>query len=64
MVADDNLSIVCRHLEYMQSKGITAPSIMEELPSLYWLPKLHKTPYGSRFIAALNRCELNHYLVY
>ena len=29
---------------------------MEQLPDLYWLPKLHKTPYGSRFIAASCRC--------
>ena len=24
--------------------------------TFYWLPKLHKTPYGTRFIAASNRC--------
>ena len=24
----------------------------EQLPSFYWLPKLYKKPYGSRFIAA------------
>ena len=29
---------------------------MEELIWLYWLPKLHKTPFGSRFIASSNRC--------
>ena len=27
----------------------------EDLPSFYWLPKLHKNPYGKRFIAASNR---------
>ena len=26
------------------------------MPSFYWLPKLHKTPYGTRFIAASNKC--------
>ena len=30
--------------------------VMEKLPSFYWLPKLHKTPYGSRFIAASSQC--------
>ena len=30
---------------------------MEQLPSIYWLPKLHKTPYGSRFIAASSTCS-------
>ena len=29
---------------------------MKQLPTLYWLPKLHKSPYGSRFIAASNIC--------
>ena len=28
----------------------------EHLPSFYWLPKLHKKTYGSRFIAASNKC--------
>ena len=28
----------------------------EDLPSFYWLPKLHKNPYGKRFITASNRC--------
>ena len=32
------------------------PLDMEELPSIYWLPKLHKNPYGNRFIAASNKC--------
>ena len=41
---------------YMASKNIVVPPIMEELPSLYWLPRLHKNPYSSSFIAALNRC--------
>ena len=27
-----------------------------KLPSLYWLPKLHKRPYKSRFIANSSTC--------
>ena len=29
---------------------------MNKLPSLYCLPKLHKNPYGNRFIVASNCC--------
>ena len=29
---------------------------MEELPTVYWMPKLHKSLYGSRFIAVSNKC--------
>ena len=35
---------------------INIPPDMEELPSVYWLPKLHKNPYGNTFIAASNKC--------
>ena len=28
-----------------------------ELPTFYWLPKLHKRPYKSRFISNLNHCS-------
>ena len=27
-----------------------------KLPTLYWLPKLHKRPYKSRFIANSSAC--------
>ena len=31
---------------------------MEELPCFSWLPKLHKTLFVSRFIAASNKCTM------
>ena len=40
----------------MLNSGIDVCEQHERLPSFYWLPKLHKTPYGTRFIAASNRC--------
>ena len=48
--------IVGKHLDYMRAQGIKVPSVMHKLPSFYWLPKLHKNPYGNRFIAASNAC--------
>ena len=48
--------IISKHLQYMNSRNIRVPAVMEQLPNMYWLPKLHKVPYGSRFIAASNSC--------
>ena len=36
--------------------NIAVASKIKQLPTLYWLRKLHKSPYGSRFIAASNIC--------
>ena len=52
----DCMDVVCRHVEYMMRNRIALHMQQEKLPSFYWLPKLHKTPYGSRFIAASNKC--------
>ena len=40
----------------MRGMQIPIKPEMEKLPSFYWLLKLHKTPYGNRFIAASNKC--------
>ena len=31
-----------------------------KLPTMYWIPKLHKNPYKSRFISASSKCSLTH----
>ena len=40
----DCIDVVSRHLKYMRSNGIDVCKLHEQLPSFYWLPKLHKTP--------------------
>ena len=55
-VNNDIVNVVSRHLDYMVKNGVDVSPEQEELPSFYWLPKLHKTPYGTRFIAASNTC--------
>ena len=40
-------------------KDFNIPLTKPALPSIYWLPKLHKRPYKSRFIANSSHCSLN-----
>ena len=43
--------IVDNHMSVLSSFGISFPKEDCDLPSLYWIPKLHKDPYKQRFIA-------------
>ena len=36
--------------------GLFVDEDHSKLPTLYWLPKLHKRPYQSRFIANSSAC--------
>ena len=36
--------------------GVKAKENQDKVPTLYWLPKLHKKPYKSRFIANSSSC--------
>ena len=52
----DETSIVDRHRCHMAVKiGVFVDEDHSKLPTIYWLPKLHKRPYKSRFIA--NSCS-------
>ena len=50
--------MILEHLQYMTNVNIDVEPEHEDLPSFYWLPKLHKNPYGKRFIAASNKCTI------
>ena len=53
----DETSIVDRHRCHMAAKfGLFVDDDYSKLPTLYWLPKLHKRPYKSRFIVNSNAC--------
>ena len=53
----DETSIVDRHRCHMAVKfGLFVDEDHSRLPTLYWLPKLHKRPYKSRFIANSSAC--------
>ena len=36
--------------------GVSVDEDQERLPTFYWVPKLHKQPYKSRFIANSSSC--------
>ena len=36
--------------------GVKAKENQDRVPTLYWLPKLHKNPYKARFIANSSSC--------
>ena len=55
-VTRDKDDIIVEHLRFMRNNHIVVKPELECLPSFYWLPKLHKQPYGNRFIAASYRC--------
>ena len=57
LISTDENSVVNKHCSDIVTKfevGITESQ--EELPTFYWLPKLHKRPYKARFIANFSSC--------
>ena len=53
----DETSVVNRHRCDMAAKfGVFVDDDRSKLLTLYWLPKLHKRPYKSRFIANSSLC--------
>ena len=49
----DNLLL--RHIDTLTKSNIKIDKL--ELPTFYWLPKLHKNPYKSRFISNSSHCS-------
>ena len=53
----DEMSIVDKHRCHMAAKfGLFVDEDHSKLLTLYWLPKLHKQHYKSRFIANSSAC--------
>ena len=45
-------------VNFSASKGIKVPENMLSIPLIYWIPKMHKNPIGSRFIAGSKLCSI------
>ena len=55
----DKDEILANHRSFMTSLNIPSGKESEDLPYLYWIPKLHKTPYKERYIAGSSTCSTN-----
>ena len=56
----DFQTVIDKHKQILHNFNIKIESKQEKLPSLYWIPKLHKTPYKSRFIANASSSTTTH----
>ena len=45
-------------ISFSESKNIRVKEEMKEIPLIYWIPKMHKNPVGSRFIAGSKICSI------
>ena len=53
----DEMSVVNAHLNDLPVKFSACVNEGQyKLPTMYWLPKLHKRPYKARFIANCSSC--------
>ena len=53
----DEVSVVNAHLNDLPVKfSVCVNEGQAKLPTMYWLPKLHKRPYKARFIANSSSC--------
>ena len=53
----DKDEILANHRSFMTSLNIPSGKESEDLPYLYWIPKLHKPPYKERYIAGSSTCS-------
>ena len=56
LVNTDEKSIISEHVKNCEQLRADINITQHKLPTMYWLPKLHKTPYKARFIANSTSC--------
>jgi hypothetical protein len=60
----DKDEILANHRSFMTSFNIPSGKESEDLPYLYWIPKLHKTPYKERYIAGSSSCSTKELFIH
>ena len=54
---DDSFETIAKsHIQFITSVGLEMSEEDQDLPYLYWTPKLHKSPYKHWFIAGCSKC--------
>ena len=57
MTSEEEKSVVNGHCNHLALKfSVCVKERQDRLPTMYWLPKLHKRPYKARFIANSSSC--------
>lgn len=51
------VEIVEENVMYSKHLGLEVEDREKDLPSMYWIPKMHKDPPGARFIIASKQCS-------
>ena len=59
-VDDSSETIVKSHNSFITSVGLEMPEEDQNLPYLYWTPKLYKSPFKHRFIAGSSKCATKY----
>ena len=49
--------IINNNIKFCEKFGLKITEEQKSLPLMYWLPKMHKTPIGTRFIIASKNCS-------
>ncbi|WP_456235821.1 hypothetical protein [Soonwooa purpurea] len=53
----DPNEIILNNIELCEKLGLNMESKMKKMPTMYWIPKMHKKPIGARFIVASKVCS-------
>ena len=54
--------LIRKHIDFLKLENLEPKPEWCNLPSFYWMPKLHKNPYSYRFIAASHNVLPNPFL--
>ena len=53
-------AIVTDYLEKSDQLKADIKITCRKIPTMYWIPKLHKTPYKANFFASSSSCKTTH----